>query len=159
MAAKLQNVVNFSELLRDPTSTVEKLGRSNARSLRLARRGSDDLVLSTAARASQDDELFQVVIRMLRAVMSNPAVRSQYLLDILPTAFPWIGFLPSEDVAAFAEELIQVMDASAELESPAAILQTITAWRHTAEIHSDPELFAALSSRLGDHGPVPEPPA
>jgi hypothetical protein len=152
-------VVNFSDLLQRPNETVAMLKKARSRALRVHRRGSeDDLVLTTAARASQDGELLEVATRVLRAVMSNPAVRSQHLLDILPKVFPWIRFLMREDRMTFAQELIDVMDASQELDSPAPVLQVITEWRHTAEIYADPELLAALRSGVaGDFGVVPEP--
>jgi hypothetical protein len=153
--------VNFSDLLQRPNETVALLKTSRSRALRVHRRGSeDDLVLTTAARASQDGELLEVATRVLRAVMSNPAVRSQHLLDILPKVFPWIRFLVPDDEMAFAQELIDVMDASEDLGSPAPVLQVINEWRHTAEVYADPELLAALRSDvIGDFGAVPEPGA
>lgn len=153
--------VNFSDLLQRPNETVAMLKSSRGRALRVHRRGSeDDLVLTTAARASQDGELIEVAARMLRAVMGNPAVRSHHLLEILPVAFPWIRFLTADDRVAFAQELVDVMDASEDLGSPAPVLQLITEWRHTAQIYADPELLAALRSEpVGDFGAVPEPPS
>ncbi|MBB6435371.1 hypothetical protein [Streptomyces candidus] len=36
--------------------------------------------------------------------------------------------------------------------------QLLTAWQHTAEVRSDPELLAALTTDHGaDHGQVPDP--
>jgi hypothetical protein len=153
--------VNFSDLLQRPNETVAMLKKTRSRALRVHRRGSEeDLVLTTATRASQNRELLEVAARVLRAVMSDPAVRSQHLLDILPKVFPWIRFLTSDDRMTFAQELIDVMDASEELGSPAPVLQVITEWRHTAEIYADPELLAALRSEVvGDFGAVPEPGA
>ncbi|MFI6827096.1 hypothetical protein ACIBG5_08345 [Kribbella sp. NPDC050241] len=151
--------VNFSDLLQRPNETVEKLKSSRRRALRVHRRGSeDDLVLTTVARADEEHELAVITVRMLRAVMSNPTVRSQYLLDVLPQVFPWIKFLPVDGQAAFAQELVDVMEASMDLDIPAPVLQLIIEWRSTAEIHADPELLAILSSpRGGDFGPVPRP--
>ena len=153
--------VNFSDLLQRPNETVAMLKKTRSRALRVHRRGSeDDLVLTTATRASQNRELLEVAARVLRAVMSDPAVRSQHLLDILPKVFPWIRFLTPDDRTTFAQELIDVMDASEELGSPAPVLQVITEWRHTAEIYADPELLAALRSEVvGDFGAVPDPGA
>lgn len=159
MNTELQQV-NFSELLRDSGGTVQRLMTSPARALRLARRDAPDLVLTTAARADQDDRITHLATRVLAAVMANPVVRAEYLLDILPEVFPWVAFLPPHDVAQFAAELIRVMEASAELESPAAVLETIAMWQHTAQIYSDPELLAQLrSTEVKDLGSVPEPPA
>jgi len=156
--AELQEV-NFSDLLQHPNKTVEKLHASRGRALRVHRRGSeDDLVLTTVARATQDGELVDVATRLLRAVMSNPVLRSQHLLEILPQVFPWIRFLTDDDRLDFAQELVDVMDASEELGSPAPVLLLITQWRHTAEIYADPELLAALTSEVaGDFGAVPKP--
>jgi hypothetical protein len=135
------------------------LKKSPSRALRVHRRGSeDDLVLTTAARASQDAEMVEVATRVLCAVMSNPAVRSQHLLDILLKAFPWTRFLTLDDRTTFAQEFADVMVASEEFSSPAPVLQVITEWRHTAEIYADPEVLAALRSGVAcDFGLVPEP--
>ncbi|MGW6196244.1 hypothetical protein ACWF0M_08855 [Kribbella sp. NPDC055110] len=149
--------VNFSDLLQRPSETVEKLKSSRNQALRVHRRGSqDDLVLTTAARAAEEHEVAEVTVRMLRAVMSNPAVRSMYLLDILPQVFPWVAFLPPEDRAGFAQELIDVMDASSELSVSAPVLTLIAQWRNTADVWADPELLAILRSPREDGlGPVP----
>jgi len=40
----------------------------------------------------------------------------------------------------------------------APVVQLITEWRHTAEVHADPALVAILTQDLGDFGPVPAPP-
>lgn len=151
--------VTFSDLLQRPNETVEKLKAADRRALRVHRRGAeDDLILTTAARATQDGEVVDVATRFLRAVLSNPVMRSQHLLDILPQVFPWTRFLTPEDHLTFAQELIDVMDASADLASPAPVLQLIRQWRHTAEIYADPELLAALKSEvIGDFGTVPQP--
>jgi hypothetical protein len=151
--------VNFSDLLQRPNETVEKLKSSRRRALRVHRRGSeDDLVLTTVDRVTEEAELSEVTVRVLRAVMSNPVLRSQYLLDIRPQVFPWVMFLPPEDRIGFAQELIDVMDASARLAVPAPVLTLIAQWRNTAEVWADPELLAILRSpREGDLGPVPKP--
>jgi hypothetical protein len=144
--AELQEV-NFSELLQHPNRTVEKLKATRRRALRVRRRGSeDDLVLTTVARASEDGELADVAARLLRAVMSNPVVRSEFLLEILMQVFPWIRFLPDNDRLTFAQELVDVMDASGALDTPGPVLCLITQWRHTAEVYADPDLLAALLS-------------
>lgn len=155
--AELQEVT-FTELLQRPTETVEKLNAARSSALRVHRRGDADLILTTVARASQDREVVDVAARLLRAVMGNPVMRSHHLLDVLPEVFPWIRFLPDEDRPVFAQELIDVMDASRDLNTPAPLVQLITEWRHTAEVYTDPDLLAALRAGVtGDFGDVPEP--
>lgn len=78
-------------------------------------------------------------------------------LDVIPEAFPWVRFLPKEDVQAFLVELIGTLRAVEELGSPAPVVQVITEWRHTAEVHADPELFATLTTDGEDYGAVPAP--
>jgi hypothetical protein len=95
--------------------------------------------------------------RMFVALMQHDEHARAFLLDVLPEAFPWVRFLPREDVPAFLVELIGTLRAVEELGSPAPVVQVITEWRHTAEVHADPELFAALTENSADHGPVPPP--
>ncbi|MFG1818472.1 hypothetical protein ACGFIF_32235 [Kribbella sp. NPDC049174] len=151
--------VNFSDLLQRPNETVEKLKASRNRALRVRRRGSeDDLVLTTVAQVTEEHEVVDLAVRVLRAVMSDPVLRSHTLLDILPRIFPWVQFLPPEDRVGFAQELVDVMEAGSDLGVTAPVLTLIQQWRNTAEIWADPELLAILRSpRKGDFGPVPRP--
>ncbi len=153
--------VNFSDLLQRPNETVEKLKSSRHHALRVHRRGSeDDLILTTVQQATEEREVVDLAVRMLRAVMSDPVLRSQTLLDILPRIFPWTMFLPQEDRIGFAQELVDVMDASSELGVSAPVLTLVAQWRNTAEVWADPELLGILRSpREGDLGPVPRPSA
>jgi hypothetical protein len=152
--------VTFTDLLQRPTETIDKLKASRRRALRVHRRGTeDDLVLTTAARSAQDDQLVEVATRLLRAIMSDPVVRSSHLLDLVPQVFPWLRFLPSGDRIEFVRELIAVMDASKDVDSPGPVLQLITEWRNTAQIYADPELLEILRSEvIDDAGAVPAPP-
>jgi hypothetical protein len=158
--AELQEVT-FTDLLQRPTETVEKLKQSRGRALRVHRRGTeDDLILTTAARATQDREIVDVAIRLLRAIMSNPVMRSTHLLDVLPQVFPWVRFLPADDRVEFVREVIDVMSASVEVDSPTPVLQVIMEWRNTAQVYADPELLEILRSRaIEDAGDVPAPHA
>jgi hypothetical protein len=74
--------------------------------------------------------------------------------EVLLTALPWVGFLPADDVGTMADEFM----AAASVGDVAAVSQLLIEWRHTAEIHADPDLYRALSSvPLGDFGAVPRP--
>jgi hypothetical protein len=151
--------VNFSDLLQRPSETVEKLKSSRRHAIRVHRRGvEDDLILSTVKQAADERQVVDLAVRILRAVMSDPVVRSQTLLDLLPRIFPWSMFLPPEDRIAFAQELVDIMAASSELGVSAPVLTLIAQWRNTADVWADPELLAILRSpRGGDFGPVPRP--
>lgn len=147
--------VLFSELVNKPKDTVAKLSQS--RDLRLRRRDAEDLVLTTAARAEQNSEVVSATTRMFVALMQHDEHARALLLDVIPEAFPWVRFLPRADVQAFLVELVETLRAVEELDSPAPVVQVITEWRHTAEIHADPELLATLTRDGEDHGAVPAP--
>ncbi|MFB7293692.1 hypothetical protein [Actinacidiphila glaucinigra] len=148
---------NLSELLNKPKATLAAL--RGARRILLRRRDDEDLVLTTAARAEQDSTVMGAASRMFVEMMRTPEGRT-LVLNVLPATFPWVRYLPAHDVRTFAVELVAELGAAAELDNTAAVAQLITEWRHTAEVHADPELYAALSSDSGeDHGPVPEPGA
>lgn len=71
--------------------------------------------------------------------------------------FPWVCFLPTEDVRAFVLELVDPLRAADSLENFAPVAQVITEWRHTAEVHADPELAARIRQGDDDYGAVPKP--
>ncbi|MCX4538966.1 hypothetical protein OHA79_44815 (plasmid) [Streptomyces sp. NBC_00841] len=148
---------NLSDLLNKPKVTLAAL--RGARRIRLRRRDDEDLVLTTAARAEQDSTVLGATTRMFVEMMRTPEGRT-LVLDVLPATFPWVRYLPAHDVRDFSVELVGALGAAADLDSTAAVAQLITEWRHTAEVHADPELYAALTTDSGkDYGPVPEPEA
>lgn len=146
----------FSELVNRPKDTVAKLRGS--RRLRLRRRDDEDLVLTTAARAEQEAEVVSATTRMFVALMRHDEEARRLLLDVMPEAFPWVRFLPPEDVLAFLVDLVGALRAVEDLENYGPVAQLIIEWRHTAEVHADPELLATLREDGTDFGPV-EPPA
>ncbi|MFB9573490.1 hypothetical protein [Streptomyces yanii] len=142
---------NLSDLLNKPKVTLAAL--RNARRIRLRRRDDEDLVLTTAARAEQDSTVLGATTRMFVEMMRTPEGRT-LVLDVLPATFPWVRYLPAHDVRDFSVELVGALGAAADLDSTAAVAQLITEWRHTAEVHADPELYAALTTDSDeDHGP------
>jgi len=57
-----------------------------------------------------------------------------------------------------ADEFIATTEAAAAVGKTAAVSQLLVEWRHTAEVHADPELHRTLTSQpLADFGPVPRP--
>ncbi|MFF0217350.1 hypothetical protein [Streptomyces vinaceus] len=151
-----ENAVNFSELVNKNKKTLARLKESPR--LLLHRRDGEDLVLTTAARAEQDQTVVSAATRMLAAMARREPGSTELLLDILPDAFPWVRFLPEPDVHAFAVELVDTMRAADSIGNSASVAQLLIAWQHTAEIHSDPELLDALSrDHDADYGPVPDP--
>lgn len=70
------------------------------------------------------------------------------------TAFPWLKHLPEDAQTEFFEEMrdafVQMKGVSATPHQYVEFLDPfLAAWKSTAEVHADPELYAALTS---DHG-------
>lgn len=149
--------VNFSELSNKPKDTVDKLNSSPTRSLRVHRRDGEDLVLTTVSRAEQEMEVSSATTKLFLALMQHDEGFRTLTLDVLPAAFPWVRFLPRDDVREFAVELVETLRAAEPLHNPAPVAQVVTAWRHTAEVHADPSLLEILNRDGDDWGAVPAP--
>jgi hypothetical protein len=89
--------------------------------------------------------------------VSGRGMRERALLLVLPEVFPWVRFLPKPAVQRFLVELVETADACAELDTLAPIEAVVTAWRNTANVYADPELYRMLTEALDgtDHGAVP----
>lgn len=145
----------FSDLVNKPRDTVAALLQARGRLVRLRRRDAEDLVLTTAARYEQDHEVVSAATRLAVALTRHGESGRALLLEVLPEVFPWVRFLPADDVRQFLDELVGTLQAVEDLDSAAPVAQLITEWRHTAEVHADPELLAILSQDGDDYGPVP----
>lgn len=109
-----------------------------------------------ASRAAQEDQVVSTTIRILAALMrTNEGARQ--LSAVLLEVFPWVQFLPSQDLDTFAREFVDVARATSDLHNPAPLVQLINEWRHTAEVHADPALYEILAHSVEDHGPVTLP--
>jgi hypothetical protein len=95
MTALHDGSVPFSDLLRHPTETAERLQTSRA--LRPRRRDAGDLVLMSADRADAEHEVIELVARLLVTITQSQRAN---LADILPRALPWMRFLPHADAGS-----------------------------------------------------------
>src|ERR1022692_3044665 len=112
--------IPFSQLVQHPRATVAKLEASPRRRLRLERRDGGDLILQAAERAEADAAAVIVTTRLFAALMSNTE-GSHVLLAAFPAVFPWVRFLPPEDVREFVNEFTGTAQACAELGSMAPL--------------------------------------
>lgn len=158
MAMTAVEEIPFSQLLQHSRDTLEKLEESRGRRLRLVRRDGEDLILESARQADEDDEAFALAAR----IISELLITDQAVLGrVFPAVFPWMRFLPPDEAPAFIAEFTQTARACAGLGTLMPLNAVVAAWRATAQVHADPDLFRALSAPLDevDHGPVPEPRA
>jgi hypothetical protein len=156
MSSPLEEVP-FTELIQHPTRTIGRL--TGSRGLRLRRRDAGDLVLMSADRAQQEGEVVDLTARLLAGVLLESG-GAEMIRHVLPTALPWIRFLPVTAIDELAAEFVDTVHAAAAMNNMAPISQLLAEWRHTAEVHADPELYAVLTrAHEGDFGPVPAPDA
>ncbi|MEU8166625.1 hypothetical protein AB0B97_08915 [Micromonospora sp. NPDC049004] len=147
--------VPFSELLRQPAETAERLSR--ARAVRLRRRDAADLVLMSADRAAAEGEVVDLTARLLASVVRRDPT---LVREALPTVLPWVRLLPPDEREQMANEFVETAEAAAAVGNTAAVSQLLAEWRHTAEIHADPDLHRVLAApSSGDFGAVPRPDA
>jgi hypothetical protein len=99
------------------------------------------------------------IVDLTARLLAGVARRDPDLMrEVLLTALPWARFLPAHDVDAMADEFIATAQTATSIDNLAPVLQLLIEWRHTAEIHADPDLYRALSTvPLGDFGDVPRP--
>lgn len=152
--------VPFSQLVQHSRETVAALESSPRRRLRLGRRDGQDLILESAEHAEAEDQALSMTSRLFFSLVKNDD-GARALLLALPDVFPWVRFLPTAQVRQFLVELVETVRASAELDNMAALAPVVAAWRDTAEIYADPQLFAELTAPLDgtDYGRVPWPTA
>jgi hypothetical protein len=149
--------VNLSDLLNKPKATLARLARN--RRLVLHRRDDEDLVLTTAERAAQDSAALSTTSRLFTEMMRRDPAVLTLAVEALPAVFPWVRHLPEDARREFAAEWLDTLSAAAAMDNNAALETVIAAWRSTAEICADPELYAILTREhdKGDYGPVPPP--
>lgn len=142
--------INFSELSNKPADSVRKLQASPDQTLLVRRRGDEeDLVLTTASRAAEVREVVSFTTSLFVALLQHSKEMSGLIADVMPTVFPWMRFLPDDDKELFAVEIVQTLEAANSLGTPAPVVQLITEWRHTAEVHADPRLVEILTRDNG----------
>ncbi|MBO0803268.1 MAG: hypothetical protein J2P25_09375 [Nocardiopsaceae bacterium] len=146
--------VPFSDLAKRPAQVAEMLNSSAA--LRLSRRDAEDLVLMSAARRDSEMEVMTVTARLLAELAAyDPAVLERFL----PRVLPWVLYLPANDVDRLISDFVVAAAAAVDFGNVAPLAQHLVAWKHTAEIHADPDLYKAVTRPIEDAGPVPVPEA
>jgi Family of unknown function (DUF6247) len=148
---------NLSELLNKPKATLALL--KDHRRLLLRRRDAEDLMLTTAERAEQDAAALSTMSRLFTEMMrTDPAVLTM-AVHVLPAVFPWVRYLPEEARLEFAAEWLETLSAAAAMNNNAQVEGVVAAWRSTAEIYADPELYAKLTRPHDgtDYGPALPP--
>lgn len=150
----------LSEFLREPTATVARLQDNVRKGMTLHRRDGEDLYLTTAERAAAVSEVVGSHTAIFVALMKTDPNAVDTLTRVFPEAFPWVRWLPADGVREFLVEYIETARAAAELGTVGPLAPVVASWKATAEVYSDPDLYAKLRSKTDgeDFGPA-EPPA
>ncbi|WP_433267563.1 hypothetical protein ACQPZF_01835 [Actinosynnema sp. CS-041913] len=156
MAAPLE--VPFSELINKPKDTLAKLKQTPDGRLRLRRRDAEDLMLTTVSRAANRGAAESVASRLLAAMLVRDAHARGAAAEAVREIFPWVRYLSEEGVHEFVAELVDTLNATADLDTDEPVQVVVIAWKNTADILADPVLLAHLQQdHYGDFGPVPMP--
>ena len=132
----------FSEFLRQPKEVVADLAQHD---VVLRRRNAPDLYLSLAASDISRAKTIECLARLLCKIGADSP---EAMDDAIEAAFPWVEFLSTDGRREFADELTHTILASASVESFSLVEQTLLEWQNTAEILSDPELTALLTTPI-----------
>ena len=145
----------FSEFLRQPKEVVADLTQHD---VVLRRRNAPDLYLSLAASDISRAKTIECLARLLCKIAADSP---EAMDDAIGAAFPWVEFLSTEERREFAEELTRTILASASVQNFRQVELAIDSWENTAEILSDPELTALLTTpiTITHGGRVLPPPA
>jgi hypothetical protein len=144
--------IPFSDLAKRPAQVADMLRSSAA--LRLSRRDAEDLVLMYAARRDSEYEVLLVTARLLAELAAG---EQGVLHRAIPRVLPWSLYLPAEDFDLMVADFAQAAAAAADLGNTAPLAHRLVTWKHTAEVHADPDLYAAVTRPIEDAGPVPVP--
>jgi len=148
--------LTFSTFLRNPREVIDRLEYGD---VVLRRRGAPSIRVSFDGRMRDRDDGTSLVARMLADATRDEHGR-QALVRALGHVFAWVDLLPQHAREEFLEEFLRTAEAAAEVGTHAPLAQLVRAWRETAAIYADPELFEQMTGPLpGDGGKVPEPPA
>ena len=152
---------NFSDLINKPKDTLAGLTASRTSAVRLRRRGDDaDLMLTTADRYEREQTIVATAAVLLAELLRDlHAFTAVQLRRVMTATFPWSKFLDDDDLREFASELSDTIRAAADIENLAPVTTVITAWRHSAEVHADPDLVRVLTQPADDHGVINAPEA
>ena len=145
--------VTFSEFLRGPNPVAEMVYRDD---VVLTRRNDEDLVLSTVWRQNYREEATTVAAGALRSLArSHPDL----VASALAAELPWLSWLPEDEEVECVKQMVVDLAAGASVKSYRAFFQHLIQWKHSAEIHADPELLAEITRPLTgpEYGPVPRP--
>jgi hypothetical protein len=152
MSTEVQEV-QWSDLQRDPKSVAEL---ADAGDVRVRRRDGVNLLLIREDRVAAAGAGAVTAARTLRNLVTH--MPPEKFVESLLDEFPWLQYLPVEEIREFCLDFVRGALAAAELGQWEVLEQVIREWKATASIHADPTLAEQLRKPINDDlGPVPSP--
>ncbi|MBU3059968.1 hypothetical protein KO481_00265 [Nocardia sp. NEAU-G5] len=108
----------------------------------LERRDAENVVLMRDERYRAMEGALRLAARSLGLVAK---ANRQMAEDVFAEELPWLTWLPVENRHEAVRELLDDLLAGADTGHYLPFLRDLIAWKHTAEIHTDPALVAELS--------------
>lgn len=139
-----------------PQRPSDILSRLEDGDVLLERRDAENLVLTRFERFAAREEGMMLAARLLGGVIRE---RAEMMVALVTHELPWIRWLPEADQAQCVEELMGELAAGAETGVLEPFARSMSAWRSTAEVWSDPALARRLQGPFeGDGEEIPLPP-
>ncbi|GAA5069413.1 hypothetical protein [Nocardia callitridis] len=143
----------FSDLIRKQTSVFPLLVDAD---VLLERRDAEDVVLMRDERYRAMDGALRITARSLALVAKANREMAE---EVFAEELPWVKWLPAEHRPTAVAELLDDLLAGADTGYYLPFLRDLIAWKHTAEIYTDPARVAHLSGPFdpADFGEVGRP--
>jgi hypothetical protein len=132
----------FSELVRKQTSVFPLLAEAD---VLLERRDAENVVLMRDERYRAMEGALRLAARSLGLVAK---ANRQLAEDVFAEELPWLAWLPAEHRPEAVRELLDDLLAGADTGHYLPFLRDLTAWKHTAEVYTEPARVAHLSGPL-----------
>ncbi|MFE3224147.1 hypothetical protein [Nocardia sp. NPDC059228] len=129
----------FSELIRKQTSVFPLLEDAD---VLLERRDAENVVLMRDERYRAMDGALRIAARSLALVAKANRVMAE---EVLAVELPWLVWLPPEHRSEAVTELLDDLLAGVDTGYYLPFMRNLIAWKHTAQIHTDPSLVAQLT--------------
>ncbi|MGW5752206.1 hypothetical protein [Nocardia rhamnosiphila] len=129
----------FSDLVRKQTSVFPLLADAD---VLLERRDAENVVLMRDERYRAMDGALRLAARSLGLVAKANRNLAE---EVLAEELLWLRWLPAEHRPEAIGELLDDLLAGADTGHYLPFLRDLIAWKHTAEIYTDPALVAELS--------------
>jgi PHD/YefM family antitoxin component YafN of YafNO toxin-antitoxin module len=143
--------VQSSELSRSPASVFAAADQGP---VTITRRDGEALILTRASEVEHQRLGLQLAAQLIAASLADSTTP---FVDRLRVPFPWLEFLSATDRTAFAAEVVDVARACAAVSQFDRLLETLTAWRATAEAVAAGYTHDDDLTWLLEPTPVPDP--